>query len=550
VIRPSAVLAAIAVALLAVSGAGGAHAQTPKRGGTVVVALIPPEPACLNIATAAECAPGTSGGALLAALHNVLESPFDMGPGWGWRQRLVSKVDFTKKRPFTITYHIRPEARWSDDVPVTADDFLYTLRAVRKFDPDTRKTHKAIRSIRVVDSKTVRLVLRPRFADWRSFFGSILPSHVLRGTDLSRVWMDRIDDPKTGEPIGSGPFLVDDWDRGKAELVLRRNPNYWGSHRPYLERLVVRFGVDGNDLPDLFRQGRIDVAYGFPYSFLPGLRREPGLRITSTPGVSWDHFEIRLGEGGHPALRSNLARNKLVRQALAYGIDRTALARELFADIDLPRTPSQSAVYIDRSPSYKPNWATYSFRPALARKLLERAGCSRGTDGIYSCGGERLSIRFSSPVVPGGFRPRVLEIVSPQLRQTGIELVPEFMPPQVLFDQVLPSGRFQVAIFGWTSLGPAPFGKDTYGCGGPIDYSGYCQRLVTRDLDQAQRILDPHQQALVMNRADAQMAKDVPVIPLYQPPVWAASRRELRGFAPSPSVLNVFADAQNWWLDR
>lgn len=52
-----------------------------------------------------------------------------------------------------------------------------------------------------------------------------------------------------------------------------------------------------------------------------------------------------------------------------------------------------------------------------------------------------------------------------------------------------------------------------------------------------------------MNRADAQMARDVPVIPLYQAPVWAVTRTELRGFVPSASPLSLFQKAENWWLD-
>jgi peptide/nickel transport system substrate-binding protein len=551
VARGLGLLAAIAASLLAVSGAGGAATQqTPKRGGTVVVAIPITEPACLNVVTLERCVSSNSRAGLLATMQAVLGAPFDVGPGYSWRPRLVSKVGVTKKQPFTLTYRIHPEARWSDGVPVTARDFIFTLRALRKHDPfGARADHSSIRSIRAVNAKTVRLVLRPRFADWRSYFGSILPSHALRGADLTKIWTDGIDNPKTGTPIGSGPFLVEDWERGR-QLVLRRNPNYWGPRGAYLERLVVRFVVDGNTLVDEFRRGAVDVAYNFPVGFLPGLRRESGLRIAATPGTAWDHFAIRLGPGGHPALDNGFPRNKLVRQALAMSIDRTALTRALFSEIQRGLAPSQSAVYLNRSRWYRPNWSSYRFDPRRARGLLERAGCARGTDGIYICAGERLSIRFSSPFVPGGFRPRVLELVQPQLRQVGIELVPEFVPGGPFFTQVVPSGRFQVAIFSWTSPGPAPFGKEVYGCGAELNFTGYCQRIVTADLDQAQRILDETQRARVMNRVDAQMARDVPVIPLYQIPVWASTRRELHGFAPSPSPLGLFADAENWWLAR
>ena len=63
----------------------------------------------------------------------------------------------------------------------------------------------------------------------------MLPEHALRGEDLETVWRDRMVNPKTGRPIGSGPFLVDDWDRGKR-LTLVRNRNYWGPHLSHLDR--------------------------------------------------------------------------------------------------------------------------------------------------------------------------------------------------------------------------------------------------------------------------------------------------------------------------
>jgi peptide/nickel transport system substrate-binding protein len=85
---------------------------------------------------------------------------------------------------------------------------------------------------------------------------------------------------------------------------------------------------------------------------------------------------------------------------------------------------------------------------------------------------------------------------------------------------------------------------------GPPNYTGYCQRLVTADLDQAQRILDADQQARVVNRADAQLARDVPVIPLYQQPVWAAVRSGVRGYVVFPTVLDALHGAENWWLER
>ena len=120
-----ALAAALAVSLLAVSGAGGAGAQEPQRGGTVRFGPFG-EPACLNVLLE-RCSQGGPGLFLLA--EKILEPPFFVGPDFTWRPRLVSSVTFTRKPPFTLTYRIHPRARWSDGVPITARDFVFTLRA-------------------------------------------------------------------------------------------------------------------------------------------------------------------------------------------------------------------------------------------------------------------------------------------------------------------------------------------------------------------------------------------------------------------------------------
>ena len=118
-------------------------------------------------------------------------------------------------------------------MPITARDFRFTHRAVRLASASAirRALYDKVRSVRVLDAKTFRVVLREPFADWRDLYDVVLPRHALAGEDLTKVWTDRIDNPKTGAPIGSGPFLVERFERGK-QLTLVRNPRYWGPHRP------------------------------------------------------------------------------------------------------------------------------------------------------------------------------------------------------------------------------------------------------------------------------------------------------------------------------
>ena len=81
-----------------------------------------------------------------------------------------------------------------------------------------------------------------------------------------------------------------------------------------------------------------------------------------------------------------------------------------------------------------------------------------------------------------------------------------------------------------------------------MNVHGYCQRLVTKDLDQAGRILDPAERARALNRADAQMAKDVPFLPLYQAPVFRAYRSTVHGV--TANLFFPIWNAENWWRER
>ena len=172
----------------------------------------------------------------------ALRGAFKVGPGFTWQYDLVSDVDFTTRPPFTLTYRIRTEARWSDGVPITAQDFEFTHDTLLGLPEEDRSGLglEFVRRVTAVDAKTVRVVLRSRYGGWRGLFSRVLPRHALRGEDFSTVWLSGLSDPKTGRAIGSGPFLVGSWQRGRA-VTFARNPRYWEPHTSHLDRIVLRF---------------------------------------------------------------------------------------------------------------------------------------------------------------------------------------------------------------------------------------------------------------------------------------------------------------------
>ena len=110
----------------------------------------------------------------------VLPGAFVLAPDFTFKEQLVSHVEYTRTPPFTLTYHIRPEARWSDGVPVSAADFVFTHQAIRRLlPPDSPNLHFQVRAIRALGEEDraggpaltiggVAAALRPRAAPART----------------------------------------------------------------------------------------------------------------------------------------------------------------------------------------------------------------------------------------------------------------------------------------------------------------------------------------------------------------------------------------------
>ena len=309
-----------------------------------------------------------------------------------------------------------------------------------------------VRSVRALDREDrSRSYCDPDSQVGAELFGSILPRHALRGRTCRGSGGIASTTRRPARAIGSGPFLVERWERGK-QITLRRNPRYWGPHPAYLDRLVLRFGgrrrCAGRRVPERRVRRRCRISAEL-------LRRLPARarpRTFAFPGTGWEHFEIRAGPGGHPALR-----NKLVRRALAFGIDRGP-RREGDVRGHRPASYGSATASSTRLPSryYRSNWGRYRYRPAEARRLLELRGLSaRARRHLLPARGNDSRSASWLLVIPGGYRPRVVELVQAQLQPVGCRSGTGVCSATSVFDQILPSGAFDVALFAWNA-GPDP----------------------------------------------------------------------------------------------
>jgi peptide/nickel transport system substrate-binding protein len=511
-------------------------AAKPRRGGTVVAALHIDPPSLnwyLDLGAARSVSEITDQ-VLASAYHDVGRR------GESVPDLIVGDPKITPK-PFSLTYTIKQRARWSDGVPITARDFVFTwqvlARSKFKIPDGFRKVYGEIVRAKILAPKKVRFVFRKPTLDWKGLFAPVLPWHALAGEDFDNVWRDSIDNPKTGRPIASGPFIFASRSRGSS-LTLARNGHYWGK-KPYLDRLSFRFLLFYGDEIRALLDGELDLIQETADLAFGDLPNSPGIRVQPGQTTLWEHIEFQFGSKGNPALRQ-----PFVRQAIAYGLDRKTLTAQLYKGLAPGLKINQSAIFLPFQRQYRPHWQIWGYSPQKAIRVLRSHGCRKGGDGIFSCDGRRLSFRFAS--TGAGLRERTFDLIQLQLRRIGIDLVKDFSP--LFIRSLLPQGDWDLALFAWSRAVDPP-GTDSlafWACKGELNYMRYCNRRVTRLLVKAATELRANRRAPLFYQADALIARDLPILPLFDKPGYLIYNSRIRNVTWSP--IDVLWNAQDWWI--
>jgi peptide/nickel transport system substrate-binding protein len=231
----------------------------------------------------------------------------------------------------SITFHLRPEARFSDGRPITAADVVFSHKALMdKGWPYHRTYYKKVVQLEQLGPLTVRFVFESGAdREMPLIIGlmPILPSHVLDMETFERTTLE--------PPVGSGPYTVARVDPGRT-LVYRRNPDYWGkglaTHRGRFNFDEIRYDFfrDSASLFEAFKAGQIDVrAEDDPARWAEGY---------SFAAVRDGRVRVREFKTGLPAGMSALVFNTRrppfqdpqVRRALISAFDAEWIDRSLF----------------------------------------------------------------------------------------------------------------------------------------------------------------------------------------------------------------------------
>jgi peptide/nickel transport system substrate-binding protein len=525
----------ILLALLSACGNSRSLPQTdlnapypPESGGTIIDAMAG-EPSGLIPMIAGESAASAIASHIFNSLlkyDRKLELEGELAESW--------QISKDQK---TITFHLKPNLKWADGVPLTSDDVLFTWKLVT--DDKTRTPYgadyKLVIKAEAPDAQTFRVSYAQPYApaldSWSGL--QILPKHLLEGQDINTTAFAR-------KPVGSHYYQLDEWKNGER-ISLVRNPMATQGP-PRIDHLVSRFIPDPASQFLELMADNIDVMNLNPiqYARIVPARPEMSKKVA---------LYKELGNG-YTYLGFNLKHKPFddvrVRQAINYAIDK----QELIDGVLLGLGESVAAPYKPGTRWVNPKLKPYPYDPAKARQLLKEAGFEdRDGDGILDRDGKPLS--FEILTNQNKQREMSAVLIQRRLKEIGIDVKIRVLEWASFLGRYIKTGDFDVVVLGWSlSLDPDQFSiwHSSQNKPGQFNFINYSNPQVDKLLEKGRLELDPDKRMKIYHEFSRILLEDSPIVYLYEGYGLPAISKRVRGIDNPAPPAGIGWNSQDWYI--
>ena len=378
------------------------------------------------------------------AYEATIEQLAKMGPEGDWHPAAAESWELSDDGR-TWTFHLRQDAMWSDGVPVTAEDWVYSFRRYLNpemanvyawflFDLENGEAYNKGEvdveelGVKLIDDYTFSLTTKvpiPYYMFKINWHAAPVPRHMVEehGDD----WAN---DPATAP--SNGPYRIAEWNRGK-NVIFTPNPHYTGPYPATFEqRVQVIIPEVGAPLLQMYQAGDIDGGVGVTGDDL--------VQVLADPQLSQEAYISVMNRGVYIYMnqRTPPFDNILVRQAFAHAVDRTSLCDNVMRGTCIPAhgfLPKDFPCERNDDPELI---AFQNYDPELAADLMAQAGYPGGEGfpemTIYTKEGEFI---------------REAEAIQRMLADNlGVKLTPQNVERAYYVDQMR-NGELKVALNRW-----------------------------------------------------------------------------------------------------
>jgi peptide/nickel transport system substrate-binding protein len=346
----------------------------------------------------------------------------------------------------TWTFHLYPNAKWSDGKPITASDVAFTFATILKY----KATYAAIddlyitglTSVTASNPTTVVFHFSSPNAGFLSYIPNIpiLPQHVWakvatgNGQQLTKF--------ATTLPIVSGgPFVPVSWN-GTTTLLMERNPHFWGPDAPgpSLDKVGLQYYYNPDTLIDAIKSHQIDYANQVTPTSAAALQGVNGINLTvyKSSELIALYFNMK-------APANKATSNVLVREALDDAINRQQIASVAYPG-GLPGESILTPRAVDYDAAIQP---TYDV--AKANALLDQAGYKMGSGGVRLDNGKPLTFTILVDQQGlGGAGLRTFQLLAADFAKIGVKLNEDALDTAAMFTKLY--GTNDNYAGGWDAL--------------------------------------------------------------------------------------------------
>ena len=435
-----------------------------------------------------------------------------------------------------FTFHLRHNARFSNGDPITARDFVYTLRRGLAPALAARAAYLAYYikgaqaynegrgraediGIQAIDDFTLKITLTQPLP----FLDGLMAHQFFRV--LPQKTIEKYGDAWT-EPahiVTSGAFKVETW-RHYDRLILVRDPMNWDAARVKLDRITFYPLKDVTTMMNLYKAGEVDAVYNHtvPYAWVDQIRHLPD--YMDKPEVAIEYYGINTTKPPMNDLR--------VRKAFNLAVDKSALAE--YRRVVKPLTSfTPEGIF----PKY-PRPTGDGFDPQRGRDLLAEAGFS-GADGKFDPSkfpASSLEILYNTTES----NKQTAEFVQAQWKQNlGITIPLKNMEWKTFLDERAKLRFSGFSRQGWIAdyMDPYSF-LDLFSTPTGENGTGWFDPKYKAMLEEANRQPDPQKRYELLAKAESYMLEAQPIVPLWTSGSDWLKKPYVKGMYSNPIILH------------
>jgi len=430
-------------------------------------------------------------------------------------------VSWQVLEPTVWEIKLRPNVRFQDGSPFTADDVVFSIDRAPKVPnspaPFTGSV-RAIARIDVIDALTLRIHTHRPTPDLMEQIGQIfiLSRHAAQGKTSA-------DFNSGAATIGTGPYKFVRWQPGDS-LELARNEQYWGP-RPDFDRVIIRFIANDAARVSALLSGAVDVIDSVPPADVRDLEHKPGFTLYHSPSARLIYLALDSSRDVSPYVTDNQGKpmtvNPLkdvrVRRAISMMFMRGPITTRLLDGAGVPA----GQMVPEGLGGYSPDLPAPAYDLKGARALLAQAGYPKGFG---------LTIHSSNDRFAGD--SDLAQALAQMMARAGLHINGVVTQPYSIYASNSSKQEYSAFIFSYgNSTSDSANGltnvmatHNPAAGTGAFNRARYSNPELDRLLAQAAVEFDPDKRNALLRRAAEVGFDDVGIVPLYFPVVFWAAR--------------------------